>query len=130
MTPKASKYPTKGKEIIFMKEKYNDGNVFAKIIRGEIPSKKVFEDEDLLCFYDANPVAKVHVLVIPKGKYIDYDDFATNAPAELVLKFFTTIPKIAEKLNIKEYRLVSNCGKSAGQIVFHFHVHIISNEIG
>ena len=58
-----------------MKEKYNDDNVFAKIIRGEIPSKKVFEDEDLLCFYDANPVAKVHVLVILKGKYIDYDDF-------------------------------------------------------
>ena len=113
-----------------MKEKYNDDNVFDKIIRGEITSKKVFEDDDLLCFYDANPVAKVHVLLIPKGKYIDYDDFTTNAPAELVLKFFTTIPKIAEKLNIKEYRLVSNCGKSAGQIVFHFHVHIISNEIG
>ena len=106
---------------------YDKNNVFAKILRGEIPSKKVFENDDLLCFYDANPVAKTHVLIIPKGEYIDYNDFIKSANAEMVARFFKTIPEIAEKLGVKEYRLVSNCGKSAGQIVFHFHVHLIAN---
>ena len=106
---------------------YDKNNVFAKILRDEIPSKKVFENDDLLCFYDANPVAKVHVLVIPKGEYVNYSDFVSKAPADVVARFFKTIPEIAEKLGVKEYRLVSNCGKSAGQIVFHFHMHLIAN---
>ena len=106
---------------------YDKNNVFAKILRDEIPSKKVFENDDLLCFYDVNPVARVHVLIIPKGEYVNYTDFVQNAPADLVSRFFKTIPEIAEKLGVKEYRLVSNCGKSAGQIVFHFHLHLIAN---
>ena len=106
---------------------YDKDNVFAKIIRGDLPSKKVFEDDDILCFHDANPVAKTHVLIIPKGQYIDYNDFIKNASIELINKFFSIIPEIAKKLNVAEYRLVSNCGKSAGQIVFHFHVHLIAN---
>lgn len=106
---------------------YDKNNVFAKILRGDLPSKKVFENDDLLCFYDANPVTKIHVLIIPKGEYIDYNDFINKASTEKVAKFFKTIPEIANKLGVKEYRLVSNCGKSAGQIVFHFHVHLMAN---
>lgn len=107
--------------------KYNKSNVFAKILRKELPSKKVFENKDLLCFYDLNPVAKVHVLIIPKGEYIDYNDFIKKSTPEAIARFFKTIPNIAKKLGVKEYRLVTNCGKSAGQIVFHFHVHLIAN---
>jgi diadenosine tetraphosphate (Ap4A) HIT family hydrolase len=106
---------------------YDKDNVFAKILRDEISSKKVFENDDLLCFYDINPVAKVHVLIIPKGEYIYYTDFISKAPADLITRFFKTIPEIAKKLNVKEYRLVSNCGKSAGQIVFHFHIHLMAS---
>ena len=106
---------------------YDNNNVFAKILRGELPSKKVFENDILLCFYDANPVAKTHVLIIPKGEYIDYNDFISKAPKDDIVLFFKTIPEIAKKLGVKEYRLVSNCGKSAGQIVFHFHIHLIAN---
>ena len=106
---------------------YDKDNIFAKIIRGDLPSKKVFEDGDILCFHDINPVSKIHVLIIPKGQYIDYNDFIKNASSELINKFFSVIPEIAKKLNVAEYRLVSNCGKSAGQIVFHFHVHLIAN---
>ena len=106
---------------------YDKNNVFAKILRGELPSKKVFENDILLCFYDANPVAKTHVLIIPKGEYIDYNDFISKAPKDDIVLFFKTIPEIAKKLGVKEYRLVSNCGKSAGQIVFHFHIHLIAN---
>lgn len=106
---------------------YDKNNVFAKIIRGELESKKVFENDDLLCFYDLNPVSRIHVLIIPKGEYIDYSDFIANAHTDLVCRFFKTIPEIANKLGVKEYRLVSNCGKSAGQIIFHFHIHLIAN---
>ena len=105
---------------------YNKDNVFAKILRNEIPSKKVFENDDLLCFYDQNPVSRIHVLIIPKGEYIDYNDFTKNAPADLIARFFKTIPEIAKRLGVDEYRIVSNCGESAGQIVFHFHVHLIA----
>ena len=106
---------------------YDDDNVFAKILRGDLPSKKVFENDILLCFCDANPVAKTHVLIVPKGKYVNYADFVKNADSKVVSRFFQTIPAIADKLGVKEYRLVSNCGKSAGQIVFHFHIHLIAN---
>ncbi|MBQ7552087.1 MAG: HIT domain-containing protein [Rickettsiales bacterium] len=106
---------------------YDSNNVFAKILRAELPSNKVFENDVLLCFYDANPVAKTHVLIIPKGEYIDYNDFIAKAPKDDIVLFFKTIPEIAKKLRVKEYRLVSNCGKSAGQIVFHFHIHLIAN---
>ena len=106
---------------------YDDDNIFAKILRGELPSNKVFENDDLVCFFDVNPVAKTHVLIIPKGKYINYTDFISKAPTDLVTRFFQTIPVIANKLGAQEYRLVTNCGKSAGQIVFHFHIHLIAN---
>lgn len=107
-------------------EKYNDDNVFAKILRGDLPTKKVFENDELLCFCDQNPVSRIHVLIIPKGKYINYTDFVSNAPADFVARFFKTIPEIAKQLGVNEYRIVSNCGESAGQIIFHFHVHLIA----
>ena len=109
-------------------KKYDKDNVFAKIIRGEIPSSIVYEDEDVLCFNDIHPVAKVHVLIIPKGEYVDIDDFIRKAGKDKVADFFSKIPIIAEKLGVKEYRIVSNCGKSAGQIIFHFHIHLISGK--
>ena len=71
---------------------YDKNNVFAKILRGELPSKKVFENDLLLCFHDVNPVAKTHVLIIPKGEYIDYNDFVTKAPSDDVILFFKTMP--------------------------------------
>ena len=106
---------------------YNKDNVFAKILRSELPSNKVFENDYLLCFHDLHPVARIHVLIIPKGEYVNYTDFVNNAPQDMVLSFFKTIPEIAKKLGVDEYRLVSNCGEKAGQIVFHFHVHLIAN---
>ncbi len=105
---------------------YNRDNVFAKILRGDLPTKKVFEDDDLLCFYDQNPVSRIHVLIIPKGEFVDYTDFVKNASSDFVARFFKKIPEIAEMLGVKEYRLVSNCGESAGQIIFHFHIHLIA----
>ena len=106
---------------------YDKNNVFAKILHGDLPCEKIFENDELLCFKDANPVAKTHVLIIPKGEYIDYNDFVTNASKGKVAIFFKTIAEIATKLKVKEYRLVTNCGKNAGQIVFHFHMHLIAN---
>ena len=106
---------------------YDNNNVFARILRGELPSDKVFENDDLLCFKDLHPIARVHVLIIPKGAYVNYSDFATNASPNVVVRFFKAIPEIAAKLGVKEYKLVTNCGKSAGQVVFHFHVHLIAD---
>ena len=106
---------------------YDNNNVFARILRGELPSEKVFENDDLLCFKDLHPIARVHVLIIPKGDYVNYGDFVANATPDVVARFFKTIPEIAAKLGVKEYKLVTNCGKSAGQVVFHFHVHLIAN---
>lgn len=109
------------------KMEYDKNNVFAKIIRGEIPSTKIYEDDKILCFKDVNPVASVHVLIIPKGEYINFADFTTKAGDDEINHFWKTIPEIAKKLGVSDYRLVTNCGKNAGQIVFHFHVHLIAN---
>ena len=109
---------------------YKDDNVFAKILRNEIPCKKVYEDDLVLCFHDINPEAKIHLLIIPKIKCVDFSDFISCATPLQVSLFFTTIKKIAEDiLNLKEsgYKLKTNNGKNAGQEVFHFHVHLTSN---
>ena len=108
-----------------MQKKYDKNNVFYKIIKGDIPCNKVFENKDVLAFYDINPKAPVHVLVIPKGEYVDFDDFVENSDMGEVENFFKTVKKIANKLQLKSYRIVSNCGEEAGQVVFHFHVHIM-----
>ena len=107
---------------------YDSNNVFAKIIRGEIPAKKVYEDERVLAFNDAFPAAPTHVLVVPKGEYIDYSDFIKNAPAQDITYYFTKINDIIFDLGLEEhgFRLCTNRGVKSGQSVFHFHTHILS----
>lgn len=108
-----------------MQRNYDKNNVFYKIIRGEIPCEKVYEDKSVLSFRDINPKAPVHVLVIPKGEFIDFNDFIENSSVGEVEFFFRTVKKIATKLELKSYRIVTNCREEAGQVVFHFHVHIM-----
>jgi diadenosine tetraphosphate (Ap4A) HIT family hydrolase len=105
---------------------YDDGNVFARILRGEIPAKTVYEDEHALAFHDINPQAPLHVLVIPKGRYVSMADFTANAPAELVTGFFRAVGRTAEALQLVEpgYRILANAGHHAHQEVPHLHVHI------
>ena len=109
---------------------YDSSNVFAKIIRGEIPGKKVYEDDQLLAIHDIAAAAPVHVLVMPKGEYVSFDDFSTNAPPEAIAHFFKTIAAIAGKLGIDKtgYRLITNHGVDASQSVPHFHVHLIGGR--
>ena len=109
---------------------YDKNNVFFKILQKQIPADVVYEDEVCLAFRDINPVAKVHVLVITKGCYINFADFVENETAENVQKFFKAVAYIAEKLKISEsgYRILSNTGCDAGQEVEHFHIHIIGGE--
>ena len=109
-----------------MFDKYDDANVFNKIINGILPCNKVYEDEKILAFQDINPVAPIHLLVTPKEKYISFNDFIEGSCD--VLHFFLTIKKIANNHCPKGYRLVTNYGKDSGQIIPHFHVHIISGK--
>ena len=109
---------------------YDPSNVFAKILRGEIPNKTVFEDDHVLAFHDINPMAAAHVLVIPKGAYVDYDHFAAEASEAEIAALVRAIGTIARQLGIAEdgYRVLSNCGPNAHQEVPHFHVHIFGGE--
>lgn len=107
---------------------YDSNNIFAKILRGEIPCKKLFENEHVLAFHDIAPVAPTHVLVIPKGAYTDADDFAARASAAEIAAYYKAVAEIAKELGVSDYRLVSNKGAEAGQTVFHFHTHIIGGK--
>ena len=107
---------------------YDKKNVFAKIISGEIPSEKLYEDDKLIIIKDAYPVAKLHLLAIPKSDYLDFADFLNKATEQEIAHYFRTIAKFCTENNIKEYRLVSNKGASAGQSVFHFHTHILNGS--
>jgi diadenosine tetraphosphate (Ap4A) HIT family hydrolase len=109
---------------------YNDNNIFAKIISGEAESKKIYEDDNVLCFEDIAKSAPTHWLVIPKGKYTDFSDFTSRASSEEISIFFQTLTKILKYNGLDQtgYRLVMNTGKDSGQIVFHFHVHILANK--
>jgi histidine triad (HIT) family protein len=103
---------------------YDKNNIFARILRSEIASKKVYEDDKILSFYDINPKARVHVLVIPKGEYINFTDFVSRSND--VESFFKCVKHIAEDiLGLKDFRLITNNGKGAGQEVPHFHIHIL-----
>lgn len=107
---------------------YDEQNIFAKILRGEIPCNKVFEDELVLAFHDVNPAAPVHVLVIPKTHHVSFEDFTAKCSSETIGKFFERVRVVAEKLGVVEsgYRLITNHGKHANQSVPHFHVHILA----
>ncbi|MEX1037004.1 MAG: histidine triad nucleotide-binding protein [Sneathiella sp.] len=109
---------------------YDNDNVFAKILRGEIPNATVYEDESVLAFNDIAPQTPVHVLVIPKRPYVDIDDFSTNGSVEEIGNFFAKVGEIARSLGLHEggYRVVSNNGENAGQHVPHFHVHIMGGQ--
>ena len=112
---------------------YDENNIFAKILRGEIPCKKIYEDEYVLSFYDINPQKKIHALVIPKGKYIDLDDFCKNASSNEMVGVFKGIEAVAKKLSIsndkgKGYRALTNIGSDGGQEVPHLHFHLFGGE--
>lgn len=109
---------------------YDDSNVFAKILRGELPCKKVYEDEWALAFHDINPLAPVHILVVPKGAYVSWDDFSKNASDEEIAGFVRAVGKVArdQQLVVQGYRLLANTGKRAGQEVAHLHVHIFGGQ--
>lgn len=109
---------------------YDDGNVFAKILRGELPSKKVYEDEHVLAFHDINPLAPVHILVIPKGPYVSWDDFSQKASDEEIAAFVRAVGQIARDTGMvtQGYRVLSNVGKRGGQEVAHLHMHIFGGQ--
>ncbi len=109
---------------------YDDGNIFARILRGEIPARKVLEDEFALAFHDIAPQAPVHVLVIPKGPYVSVADFSMKASAEQVAGFWRAVATTAKELGLEDagFRVLTNCGHDAGQEVPHFHVHIFSGR--
>ena len=112
---------------------YDDNNIFAKILRNEIPCNKIYEDEFVLSFHDINPQKKIHALVIPKGKYVDLDDFSQNASSEEMVGLLKGINTVAKKLNIsvdtgKWYRALANISENGGQEVPHLHFHLFGGE--
>ena len=112
---------------------YDDNNIFAKILRGEIPCKKIYEDEFVLSFHDINPQKKIHALVVPKGKYLDLDDFSSNASSEEMVGLLKGINIVAKKLGIsadtgKGYRVLANTSEDGGQEVPHLHFHLFGGE--
>ena len=112
---------------------YDDSNIFAKILRGEIPCNKIYEDDFVLAFYDISPQKKIHALVIPKGKYIDLDDFSLNASPEEMVGLTKGINIVAKKLGIstevgKGYRALANISDDGGQEVPHLHFHLFGGE--
>ena len=112
---------------------YDENNIFAKILRGEIPCKKIYEDEYILSFHDINPQKKIHAQVIPKGKYIDLDDFNAKASDKEIVGLLKGISIVAKKLGIsldmgKGYRTLSNLSEDGGQEVPHLHFHLFGGE--
>ena len=105
---------------------YDESNIFARILRGEIPAKKVYEDEHALAFHDINPAAPVHILVIPKGPYVSWDDFSERGSAEEIAGFVRAVGHVAraQGLVAPGYRLLANVGANGGQEVPHLHVHV------
>ncbi len=112
---------------------YDNNNIFAKILRGEIPCKKIYEDKFVLSFYDVNPQKKIHALVIPKGKYVNLDDFTINASSEEMVGLLKGINIVAKILGIsvdkgKGYRALANISEHGGQEVPHLHFHLFGGE--
>lgn len=109
---------------------YDKDNVFARILRGEIPAETLYEDAHAVAFRDISPAAPVHALVIPRGEYASFDDFVQQAGAGEVTEFFSSVQKVAMQLGVQEsgYRLITNHGPDASQTVPHFHVHILGGR--
>jgi len=113
--------------------KYDDQNIFAKILREEIPCDKIYEDDFVLSFHDINPQKKIHALIIPKGKYIDLDDFSLRASSEEMVGLLKGINIVAKKLGVstevgKGYRTLTNISDDGGQEVPHLHFHLYGGE--
>ena len=113
---------------------YDKNNIFAKILRGEIPCKKIYEDDYVLAFHDVNPQKKIHALIIPKGEYVNLDDFSSNATEKEIVGLIKGIGTVAKKLGVSEavkgegYRSLVNVGTNGGQEVPHLHFHIFGGE--
>lgn len=111
-------------------DSYDDQNIFAKILRGEIPCDKVYEDEHVLAFNDIQPQAPVHILVIPKGPYVSIADFGVSASMEEIAAFWQAVSKIATDKGLVDggFRVIANAGLNGGQEVPHFHAHIVGGH--
>src|SRR5689334_17040479 len=109
---------------------YDDSNIFARILRGELPCNKVYEDEHVLAFNDINPLAPTHILVIPKGSYVSWDDFSDRASDAEIGAFVRAIGAIARDAGLVEpgYRVLANVGPNSGQEVPHLHAHIFAGR--
>ena len=107
---------------------YDHGNIFARILRGELPSRKVYEDEHVLAFHDINPLAPTHILVIPKGAYVSWDDFSEKASDAEIAAFVRATGRVAREAGLVEsgYRVLANTGTDSGQEVPHLHLHIFA----
>ena len=106
---------------------YDDSNIFARILRGELPSKTVYEDEFALAFHDINPQAPLHILVIPKGAYVSWDDFSERGSDAEIAGFIRAVGKVARDKGLVEpgYRMMANVGAHGGQEVPHLHIHVM-----
>jgi len=109
---------------------YDDTNIFARILRGELPANKVYEDEHVLAFHDINPLAPTHILVIPKGAYVSWDDFSEKASDAEIAAFVRASGRIAREAGLVEsgYRVLANSGTDSGQEVPHLHMHIFAGR--
>jgi len=112
------------------KAPYDDNNVFARILRGELPCKKVYEDEFALAFHDINPQAPVHILVIPKGPYVSWDDFSAQGDEVEIVGFVRAVGQVARDHGLVEagYRMMANIGQHGHQEVPHLHVHLFGGR--
>ncbi|MDT7950333.1 MAG: histidine triad nucleotide-binding protein [Acetobacteraceae bacterium] len=106
---------------------YDDSNIFARLLRGEIPSKRLYEDEWAVAFHDIAPQAAIHVLVIPRGRYVALSDFVAEASEAEIAGFFRAVGRVARDLGLEEpgFRAIANMGPASGQEVPHFHVHLV-----
>ena len=109
---------------------YDQNNVFAKILRGEIKPNMVYEDEHVFAFHDHSPKAKVHIMIIPKGAYKNITQLGENASDQEIINLMRAVPKVADLMGIKEtgYRILINCGENGGQEVPHLHLHLLGGE--
>lgn len=107
---------------------YDPANIFARILRGEIPCRKVLETEHALAFHDINPLSPTHILVIPKGEWVSAADFHAGASAEAIAGFWRAVGEVGRPLEGSGYRILSNMGVDAGQEVPHFHVHVFGGR--
>ena len=109
---------------------YDDNNIFARLLRGEIPSTRVYEDEHAVAFHDINPLSPTHILVIPQGAYVSWDDFSARASDAEIAGFVRAVGKVARDAGLVEpgYRLLANNGVNSGQEVPHLHVHVFGGR--